>query len=301
MADDYGPAGSAADSGVHPEELADGETVALITLTTPGKIRTAASGPRVEMVATSGNDMLLFWSGSGQAGDAPGFQYAYYADGIPVLALYPPHTDARPVPCVLLLGSGATAADAAATFTGHVWPNADGTKDLGAVGSSWRSSVVYGLCDEAGAAWADLSAQTEAAWTQTWKAVTTDPDHFTLTAGFQARTGRRVTAHAIITCDGDFTAGSGIYIFGCPVAPSASYTASGSTGNADTLGTIRLKSAATGINYEGHLTLRSLTGAGTCHAVFHEQTARWGHTGAPAAPAATDVLVIAWDYLAAAA
>jgi len=288
-------------------ELGSLTVVGTLSLAGSGKLVTTASGQRVEITAASA-DRITWYSGAADEIIAAYLQV--YATGTtPYWALRGPSDDtgvglSNAVKITMTPGAlvfGRAGALMTITSQGSMLPSPDNSLYLGSSALSWAGLYAYDIYDEAAAKFADLNAQTEAAHNQAWTAVTTAPTDFTITAGFQSRTGRRVTAHAIITCDATFAVGSGIYIFACPVAPSASYTASGGAGNGDTLGTIRLWDSSVGTYYEGHLTYRSSTGGGSCHAVFDGQTARWGHTGNPVAPAASDVLVLAWDYLAAAA
>jgi hypothetical protein len=287
MADDYGLAGYTDDSGIHPEELADGSTVALITLSSTGKIRTAASGQRVEMVATSGEDMWLAWAGV--ANETPAYIAAIADGSIPVFWLYSGKTTALSVRGYLGVLPGASTPTV--VTKGIFRPNSDLDGALGEPGHAWATLYVAGIYDEADNLVIDTSKYTKDAWTPTWKGSTSDPT-MTHTSGQYVRNGYMVNAVSV----DEFTAtvGSGFYYLTLPVDASTSCTAVGGSETGTNLGTATLYDA-NGNTYVGSVHLRSASGTDTAFVVFSGSPGRWSDSD-PITPAAGDVVMVNLNY-----
>lgn len=127
-----------ADSQVTGPKLGDGDVVAVLTLTSAGTIRTAASGQRVEITA-SGIDRISFYPGSGAAGEAAGFVYTDSVSTTPYLRLRGPATTALPTYSQIWLQPSATGTSGIFGITGHVIPSTSGGFDLGASTAKWQS------------------------------------------------------------------------------------------------------------------------------------------------------------------
>jgi hypothetical protein len=128
--------GDVKDAAVTGPKLGDGDVVALLTLASTGKIRTASSGQRLELVATSSDDMLLLYSGV--SGETAGRLWPYAIGSTrPTTRLTAPYqaSGSWDTQAILELSSG-LAADTSenapwAKVTGNVVPSADATYALG--------------------------------------------------------------------------------------------------------------------------------------------------------------------------
>lgn len=154
-------------------EISSLTVIGTLTLSGAGKVVTAATGQRVELVATSGNDMLLFWTGSGDAGELPGHTYAVSVDP-PTLAIGSPCDDAIPYPVNLTLVAGASYYDPCAVWRANLLPVDDGHWEVGSATKTWLAGYFHDLYDEGGVKRFDLSACKGQTFTPTLTAVTTD-------------------------------------------------------------------------------------------------------------------------------
>lgn len=307
MADNYGPSSDPVaaapleeedikDGEVKGPKLGDGNVVALLTLSSTGKIRTAASGQRVELVATSSIDMLKFWANA-TATDGPGRIYAEGSAGSPNLRISSPNTTTKTYPAEFI-GTPASTHEAAnwVMIAGVLMPHNDAMSNLGAVGYAFDKVVAYEIDDESGNTVIDTSKYTSGTWTPAISAVTTDPTNIVVNSGNYVRHGNLVNAWANVTADDDpaFTPGSGIYYWTLPVTAHADHTSTTGSGNGDNIGTVQFWDSSTGDYYQGTCHLR---GTGTFYCVFHGSAGRQTGAANPVAPAAGDRWTFQLTYM----